>query len=373
MKVSRIYSNANSSRTGSARRALAGLILMAVSSFSACGKADMDPLALPTDISYNDIERETVVVAKGDLTPSFEQPIMLSGYQEENYLLNQQKIEEMQNRYEIELSDNVASEGDIVNAGDTLLAFESKVLDDEKAEWESTKNIAILKKENLQNLQAIDPDTDYSAEIADINDDIAIANQHIADVNATYDDMNLISKTGGVVKSVNESIKSGSLVLGTNIIQVVSDDGYYVLDKQKSDETSNSNELAGTMPDMEFKVGDRFKATYNLNEYVVEVIETPSEASANDASASEEIRFKLVGDETLKEQTLIISKEMPVIKNACYVDRRAILTYENETYVFKQMDNGSFCAIKVIVGERVGMDVVIKEGLEEGDVVSIIQ
>ena len=373
MKIDMKHSEINSRKRCSARRILAGLVLLAVSSVSGCGKTDMDPLALPTDISYNDVERETVVVAKGDLEPSFEQTINLSGYHEENYLLNQLKIEEMQNRYEIEFTDDVVSEGDVVNAGDTLLAFESKVLDDEKADWEASKNEAILKKENLQNLQAIDPDADFSSEIADLNDDITIANQHITDVNTTYENINLISKNSGVVKSVNESIKSGSLVLGTNIIQVVSDDGYYVLDKQNSDTEIDSNELAGTMPEIDYKVGDRFKATCNLNEYVVEVVESPTAASAGDASSSSDICFKLVGDETLKEPVLVISKEMPVIKDAIYVDRRAILTYENETYVFKQMENGSFCAIKVVVGERVGMDVVIKEGLEEGDIVSIIQ
>ena len=78
-----------------------------------------------------------------------------------------------------------------------------------------------------------------------------------------------------------------------------------------------------------------------------------------------------MGDETLKDKTLTISKELPELKNVCYVDRRAVVIYDDETFVFKEMEDGSFRAVKVDVDQQVGLYAVINSGLEEGDVVSI--
>ncbi len=82
------------------------------------------------------------------------------------------------------------------------------------------------------------------------------------------------------------------------------------------------------------------------------------------------VYFKLTGDATLKENILTVVVEMPEIKDALYVDRKGVIFTDKEDYVYKEVD-GEFIATKVIVGDSVGQLVIIKEGLEEGDVVSL--
>ena len=130
--------------------------------------------------------------------------------------------------------------------------------------------------------------------------------------------------------------------------------------------------------DVRFHVGDRCKAKTFMSEYEVEVIEDPTKsgtetdavASGTDAMSGGKVYFKLTGDATLKENILTVVVEMPEIKDALYVDRKGVIFTDKEDYVYKEVD-GEFIATKVIVGDSVGQLVIIKEGLEEGDVVSL--
>lgn len=370
MKVVRRKYN-YSRRKGSARKVLAGLLVPAIFMLTSCGNSDMDPLAPPVEISNNIQERETATVERGNLTPTFKQDIELSGFNEVSYSLLQEKVTEMEMMYDVKFEGLNVSEGDRVSEGDTLLTFSSKILDEKSETWESSKSNDYIRKEHYLNLQALDGYSDYYDEIVELNENINLADQYISDVNETYNNINIVATSAGVVTQINESVKNGSLVVGAPIIKVVSDDGYYILDKS---ERPNMEKSVGalTAADMDFKVGDRFKAKYAMNEYEVEVIDDPTvSASSGNASSSDKVYFKLVNDESLKEKTLTISKELPEIKNTCYVDRRAIIIYNDETYVYKVMEDGLRKAVKVTVGEQVGTDIVIKDGLEEGDIVSI--
>lgn len=367
-------------RRSSARIVLAGLLLPAIFTLSSCGNSDMDPLVPPVDVSYTGEERETVTVEKGDLTPVFQADIELSGFEEKTYSYAEGKLDEIDMLYKAKLDEVCVSEGDQVGVGDTLLTFKSEVLEKKKKEWSSTKTTASLKREHYQNLQALNEEYDYYDEIEDTNDEITLANEYASDVSDTYDKMNLISETEGVVSFVNDSVKDGFMVSGAPIIKVVTDDGYYILDRsEKPNMDTNRTRFAA---DIDFHIGDRFAAKYSLSEYEVEVIPNPTgKASASDATeegstptdaiTDDKIYFKIVGDETLKDKTLTISKELPELKNVCYVDRRAVVIYDDETFVFKEMEDGSFRAVKVDVDQQVGLYAVINSGLEEGDVVSI--
>jgi hypothetical protein len=77
-----------------------------------------------------------------------------------------------------------------------------------------------------------------------------------------------------------------------------------------------------------------------------------------------------VGDNQINPKELLLYKELPEIKNVCFVDKRALSEYENEYYVFKQTEDGLFEAVKVTVGAVVDMKAVILKGLEEGDTVT---
>lgn len=363
------YSKNYGKRRAVARRFLAAGLTLTILMLTGCGNADMDPLTSPLEISYDRQEGEKVTVQKGDLTPTFEAKIELSGYSEESYSLFSEKMEEMETLYDAKLDQLLVSEGESVTAGQTLLTFSSEVLDKRSREWSATKSSKALMREHLINLQNIDSSQDYSSEIKDLGDDIYVANQYISDVNGLYSNLNIIARKDGVVSFVNESVRSGFIVLGAPIIKTYTDDGYYVLDKASLESESD---ILNSNSDMEFKVGDKFKAVYALNEYEVEVIDNPNEeASAGDASSSNKVYFKLVNDVPLKDHVLTLTKEKAELKNVCYVDKRAILVQDEEAYVIKEMEDGNFQTVKVKVGDVVGAYVVIKEGLDEGDAVLI--
>ena len=64
-------------------------------------------------------------------------------------------------------------------------------------------------------------------------------------------------------------------------------------------------------------------------------------------------------------------KELPEIKNVYYVDKRVLSEYEGEVFVYKEGEDGIFQSVKVTIGQVIGNNVIILNGLEEGDTVSI--
>ena len=53
-----------------------------------CGESSLDELVPVRDLSYNRIEKNTVLVVKGDITPVFDKPLELVGYEEKRYREN---------------------------------------------------------------------------------------------------------------------------------------------------------------------------------------------------------------------------------------------------------------------------------------------
>jgi hypothetical protein len=191
----------------------------------------------------------------------------------------------------------------------------------------------------------------------------------------------VISDRDGVVSFIDESVKDGFLVVGRNIATVSSDEGYYTLNATGSSEggpSDDNEDVPADQTDISFNIGDIFDANYSMNEYKVEVISDPTidgsedeVSTAGDAVSSNKVFFKLLEDTSVKDSKLTIHKEMPEIKNVCYVSRKAVMDYEGKYYVYKQMEDGNYHAVNVTVGGYVDDLVIIKEGLEEGDVVSI--
>ena len=379
-------------RRRSGRKVLAGLLLASLLMVSGCGNSDMDPLCPPVDVSYTGQERATAVVERGDLTPVFQADIELSGFEEMNYSITEGKLAEIEMLYKAKFDEVLVSEGDRVSEGDTLLTFTSEVLEKKSKEWSSSKTNASLRREHYRNLQALDENYDYYDEIVDLNDEITLADEYAADVAETYNNMNLVATNSGVVTFIHDSVKDGFIVTGSPIIKVSSDDGYYIYDR--SEKPNMDKNKARFSADIDFHVGDRFDGKYALSEYVVEVIPDPTgktvstatdasssddteTASAGDSSSSGElitgdkVYFKIVGDDAIKDKAMTISKELPVLKNVCYVDRRAIIVYDDKTYVYKEMEDGTIRVMEVDVDQMVGLYAVINSGLEEGDTVTI--
>jgi len=375
------------------KRALAGTLLVSLLALSGCGNSDMDPLVPARDITYTRLQQNTVFVQKGDLTPTYTQEINLSGYNEVILRIEKSKMEAIEMEYKVKFKSLNVDVGDKVSVGDTILSFDSESLTKQIRQSTVGRTKSVLEKEHYQKLMDIDPSLDYFDEMVSLGNDISLADTYIQDINDTYDKINVISEVEGVVSYVDPSVKDGFIVVGSPIVKIVNDDGYYIMDRTK-------NSTGSATEDFEFHVGDVFTAKTMVSEYQVEVIEGPGgagsdTASAGDASAqddtdaedtseesagstgkgklitSDKVYFKLVNNEVLKEKSLVLYKELPEIKDAIYVDKRAVIQHEDQYFVHLQQEDGLFKAIEVELGDTVGQYTVITKGLEEGDVVSI--
>lgn len=352
--------------------------LLSLSMLSGCGESDMESLCLPRDLSQAGVDRNTAEVEKGDLSPVYENIIELAGYEETSYKVEKEKADELENLYEAKLDKVHVSVGDRVKAGDTLISFKSESLSKELRQYENAKSEASLEKEHYEKLMQIDSSLDYRDEIAALEKDIELANTHIQDVNDAYDSINIIAEKDGVVKFINQSVQDGFLIVAAPMITVADDAGYYVMDFYGNGDEATSSDAKMVTTDVEFHVGDVCPAKTFMSEYQVEVIEDPTKygtetdavATGTDAVSDGKVYFKLVGDSAIKDNYLTVVVELPEIKGALYVDKKGVIFTDTQDYAYKQVD-GEFIATKVTVGDNVGQYIIIKEGLEEGDVVSV--
>jgi HlyD family secretion protein len=365
------------------RRYLAAAVsLLLAVCISGCGREDsMDELVTAKDIEYNSFEKTTVTVQKGDINPVFEKTITLSNYTEVQYHIDAKKSQEFE-QYKIEFKSLNFEVGDRVKPGDVIVSFKSEELDKQLRESQKLKTEAALQIEHLQKLAAIDKNLSFDTEIKELNNQIYLANVHINDINEKYASYNIVSDMDGEIGYIDNSLENGFITLGKPLVKVMSDNGYYVMDKASKDGEAdkNTDDLSAAMvSDADIYAGTVYDAKKLLSDYKVRAIidpESPDAASATDAenvivSNGNRVCFELVDDVLLKPNTLLLTVELPEIKNVFYIDRQALLECEDGYYVYKQMESGGFRAVKVTPGEEAGQYIVINSGLEEGDLVAI--
>lgn len=393
----------------SVRYKLTGLLMVVPILLSGCGSSKMDPLVQPGEVAQVVSQKNTVVVEKGDLTPTYERTVMLSGYNEEIYRIEQNQLTKMEEDYEAVFDEVKVEVGDTVSEGDVLMTFTSETLDKKLADSQETKRKAELKIEHYRNLMYINDDLDFSEDIASLENDIYLANVYINDINETYNSLNMVAKGSGTISFVSDTVKDGYIKPGSPLIKIVSDNGYYEMPVEEEDGPNMKHEIGSDATgtdalEVKFHVGDRFKARIGLSEYTLEVIEKPDSSDASKTEENDEtteadetedteekseadtetatktdakeitddtIYFRMVDDVLVNEKQLILYDELPEIKNVCFVDKRVLSEYEGEVFVYREGEDGIFQSVKVKIGQVIGNNVIIREGLEEGDTVSI--
>ena len=322
-----------------------------MSALSGCGSDKEDALVAPVEPVYESAERETVEVKRGNIIPFFESKLDLLDYNKVSYRFTQAQYDELMNNYKLEVDKVNVKLGDYVNAGDVLVSFHSKVLDEKIKANEEKIASCNLQIEHLQKLHYIDPEQDYSEEIAKLNRDINAANLYISDIKTAYGKMNLVATEGGIVSYVNTIVINGYVVPDKDIVSVVSDSGYYIMDQ---------NDICSFTP------GQKYTAKSGTSTCEVEVVETPEGGDSN------KVYFKPNrAPGQLLEKVMLLSFELPELKDVVYVNKYAIAEKDDKKYVYVKGEDGFYNVQEVKTGDKVDTDIIIKEGLNGGEIVQV--
>ena len=336
---------------------------VALSFLCACGRNDEKELVPPQDMTYTSAEKETTTVKKGDMTYAFEHEALLAGYDEIEYRITNEKLAEMENVYDMKLDQVNVTLGDRVKAGQTLVSFSSKELDEELRSRKQNKELAQLKLDHIARLSQLDPTKDHTEQIKLLENECRVADLYVSDIQSVYSNFNLISEIDGIVSEMDPSLNGGVIATGKVLLRVVKFDGYYEMD------LGTGEKIAGTTTD-DFVPGDIYQAEGNRSAYELEVIAPPAgrEEEAN------MVFFKPVNDTgEFLGRTLTIVGKPKTISNICHVDKKAIIESGEDTYVLKKREDGEFEAVKVVVGDTIGYEAVIKQGLSGGEEVMLPQ
>ncbi|MCR5417840.1 MAG: biotin/lipoyl-binding protein [Lachnospiraceae bacterium] len=330
---------------------------------SGCGQTDEKELAPPEDISYQASEKETVTAVKGDRTYAFEHEITLAGYDEVRYKISKEKMSEMETVYDMKLDSVNVVLGDHVKAGQVLVSFSSKELDEQLRQSKQSKELASLNLDHIRRLAALNPGKDYTEQIKVLENECKVADQYIRDVQSVYSQFNIIAEKDGIISMMSTALSQGSIVANDDLFKIVNGDGYYQMDLSMGEKT------AGVTAE-DFVVGDHYKARDDISktEYEFVVIAPPSGREEK----SNMVFFKPVAatDDFLGQSLEIIGDPI-TISNICYVNRKTIIKTDEGDFVFVKRDDGFYKAVKVELGDVIENDVVVKKGLNGGENVLI--
>ena len=316
-------------------------------SFTGCGNAVEDALVPPVMPVYNPVEPGTVEVLRGDLKPRFSAKLELLGYEQSRYQFSTAEFEEVNNIYGLKLDEIHVSVGDRVHAGDVMVSFHSEMLDEQIRENEKKISEANLEIDHLKRVSAIDSDQDNSAEISRLNREIEVARLYISDVNEIYRKLNVISEVDGYVSYVNNALEAGYLTGGQDMVVVDRSDGIYATDKIEG---------------FDFKAGETYTAEYGNLTRKLQVVDPP------EGQSGDRVYFQPVDAEgEMLEKELKLEFELPVMKDVCYVNQRAIFKKNDMYFVYVVKENGMRTAVVVTPGDTVDNYRIIKEGLSGGE------
>ena len=323
------------------------MILAAGVICTGCGGSSLDELVPVRDLSYNRIEKNTALVVRGDITPAFDKPLELVGYEEKRYRENSDEFEALEEALKLKIKSVNCQVGEQVKKGDVLVSFTSEELDRQIKDKEEEKRLAKLELEHIKKLAKLDPSSDYSGRITGIKQQIKICDLYIQDINDKYGEINIICEEDGAVRYINPSLYDGYVVTNNDLIIVSRDAGYY---EAKVDDT------------VSFDPEKTYEAGSGAAKYELMVMD----------NGTHTVCFKPINsDGKMLEKTILMEAELDVVKNVCYVDKQAIISKESGDYVYVIDEEGRRRAVSVKKGDIVGDYCIILDGLSGGERVTL--
>ena len=312
-----------------------------------CGATKKDEKPQVTITEYEKMSYETAEAQKGDIEPVLELKISADSYIRKSYYPKQDGMEVKQVYVE---------NGDIVKKGDILVEFKAGDLGEQISQYEKRLEEDYLLIEHYTKLMEIDSAMDYSQDIDNLNKDVAVCKLYISELNARLQGYNIVAEDTGVVTIVSELLGYGIVDSNNNILSVVYGTGEY---------------YTTTTDDYDFKVGDKYIATYGFSEFEFELFSIEEQGQDANGKDIRKLNFKMTTDGMPDSETLTMTINKPVIKDVLYVPNKAVFKVNDESFVYVVDEYGYRTARKVVTRDKVDEYTVIESGIEAGDRVVI--
>lgn len=322
------------------------LWIMVVLILSGCGKADIAGRPQMKITEYEKANYQTSYVLRSDVTPVLSLTLNSCDRDTRAYGMLEETLGVEEILVEI---------GDEVKPGDVLVTFSSK--DDEKREeqmrtYNTRREEDLLLIEHYTTLQNLAPERDYQTDIDLLNDDVKLMDVYIDELNRQQAEMSLTADIEGIVTDINKDMYKGYATAASALVRVM-----FGTDKFKAE----------TEDPYEFRIGDVYEARAGKATADMRVTGVEKDGGV------QTVFFVPEGDSSALDGATLVFMDIqkPVIKDAVYVEKSAIVVVDFTEYVYLIDDNGFRSVRQVESGSRFGDYVVITSGLEGGEQVVI--
>ncbi len=318
---------------------IVGLCMLAMTGCSA-KQVELEPVTLKP---YEKKTFETTVVQQGDITPELHAQLL--------------PVEKISVTYRPPMSDMEVDKvyvtiGDVVKKGDPLVSFKSGDIEKNMKAYQEEYEMQQMLIEHYEQLMLANTDLDYKEDIELLKKDMEITKLYIAEEGAKMDAYTIRAERDGVVDQVSELMTMGKVQTGNDLVSVVYNTGEYKVTIQE---------------EYPFEIGKIYQTTAKDNTYDMELVSIEEMSKG-----SRTLVFKALDLNSVMRinfMDLRIVKEN--LKQALYVDEKAVLEVNGKYYVFTLSEDGFKQGIEVEVGNVIDNYVVIKSGVKAGDRVVI--
>lgn len=326
------------------KKKLISVIGLAMVALTGCGQKQEIEKAHVSVEEYEKVEHDVVQVEKGDLTPQIQVEVSAETFLRRSYrpVYDEMEVDQV----------NV-SIGDHVKEGEELITFKADDIDDEIRDYQEQVGEQQLMLEHYQKLAEIDTETDYSADIKNLQNSISVSNLYIQELQARLKSYSVVAEADGTVQSIANGLEYSTVGTNITLITVV---------------YGNDCFSATTSEDFNFVEGQHYTGVYGAASF--DVILQTVEETGKDQEGRTKRKLSFVpaeGVDVGSRETMIITFNKPEIKNALYIPTSCIYEFNDKTYIYLVDEDGFLSIREVVCGDEIGANTIIVSGVSEGE------
>ena len=311
-----------------------------------CGGAERELARVNRDI-YEKDDYPIAYVQRGTVTNDIQATLMLESYQETSYGFTLQEMDSEMLK-DLQFDKLYVKVGDTVKQGDVLAELSSPSLNADIERYTQDKELAEMEKQHLNNRIAIDSGENNDMALNICDETINVAAGYLEELERKKDSLKIRSEVDGKVIAISDEAVSGTIHSAQNLVTIASGDDTYYLETEEP---------------TKIKEGDTLTAYNGFAEYKVTAVKVEK------SNQGSKIYFKIekTGDELVIVRGLSVDIAQEKKENVLYVPSQYVYESDGQYFVFMTGENQTRIAREIQVEEIIGENVIIKEGLSEGD------